>query len=117
MGVEMQNHGLPDLRRSAIIFSAPDDAKCFPRKSTRWPRHRQCGYIDFSDRNRDTFSRALAKLDTIPFEVSIPALTYSQARDVLIGQAIAVVSHMRVKNLETVPLNRILLADCPISPG
>jgi hypothetical protein len=45
----------------------------------------------------DTFSRTLAKLDTIPFEASIPTLTYSQARDVLIAQAIAVVSDMRVK--------------------
>src|ERR1700720_4207300 len=45
----------------------------------------------------DTFSRALAKLDTIPFEASIPALTYSQARDVLIAQAIAVVSDTRIE--------------------
>jgi hypothetical protein len=45
----------------------------------------------------DTFSRTLEKLDTIPFEVAIPALTYSQIRDVLIAQAIAVVSDMRVK--------------------
>ena len=45
----------------------------------------------------DAFSRTLAKLDTIPFEASIPELTYSQARDVLIAQAIAVVSDMRVK--------------------
>jgi hypothetical protein len=45
----------------------------------------------------DTFSRTLAKLDTIPFEASIPALTYNQARDVLIAQAIAAVSDMRVK--------------------
>ena len=45
----------------------------------------------------DTFSRTLAKLDTLPFEASIPALTYSQARDVLIAQAIAVVSEMRIE--------------------
>jgi hypothetical protein len=45
----------------------------------------------------DTFSRTLAQLDTLPFEAFIPALTYSQARDVLIAQAIAVVSDMRVK--------------------
>ncbi len=45
----------------------------------------------------DTFSRTLAKLDTIPFEASIPAPTYSQARDVLIAQAIAVVSDMRIE--------------------
>jgi DNA-directed RNA polymerase specialized sigma24 family protein len=45
----------------------------------------------------DTFSRTLAKLDTIPFEASIPALPHSQARDVLIAQAIAVVSDARIK--------------------
>jgi hypothetical protein len=45
----------------------------------------------------DTFSRTLAKLDTIPFEASIPELTYSQARDVFIAQAIAVVSDMRIE--------------------
>jgi len=37
------------------------------------------------------------KLDTIPFQASIPALTYSQARDVLIAQAIAVVSDIRIQ--------------------
>jgi DNA-directed RNA polymerase specialized sigma24 family protein len=45
----------------------------------------------------DTFSRTLAKLDTIPFEASIPEITYNQARDVLIAQAIAVVSDMRTE--------------------
>jgi len=45
----------------------------------------------------DTFSRTLAKLDTIPFEASTPTLTYIQARDVLIAQAIAVVSDMRTQ--------------------
>jgi DNA-directed RNA polymerase specialized sigma24 family protein len=45
----------------------------------------------------DTFSRTLAKLDTIPFKASIPALTYSQARDVLIAQAIAVLSDVRME--------------------
>ena len=45
----------------------------------------------------DTFTRTLAKLDTIPFEASTPELTYSQARDVLIAQAIAVVSDTRIE--------------------
>ena len=45
----------------------------------------------------DTFSRTLTKLDTIPFEASTPELTYSQARDVLIAQAIAVVSDTRIE--------------------
>jgi DNA-directed RNA polymerase specialized sigma24 family protein len=44
----------------------------------------------------DTFSRTLTKLDTIPFEASIPEITYNQARDVLVAQAIAVVSDTRV---------------------
>src|SRR6204780_3156610 len=48
----------------------------------------------------DTFSRTLAKLDTIPFEASIPTLTYSQARDALIAQGVAVLSDMRVKESE-----------------
>ena len=43
----------------------------------------------------DTFARTIAKLDMTAFESSIPALAYSQARDVLITQAIAVVSEAR----------------------
>jgi DNA-directed RNA polymerase specialized sigma24 family protein len=43
----------------------------------------------------DTFARTMAKLDVTAFESSIPALAYSQARDVLITQAIAVLSDAR----------------------
>src|SRR6201985_678850 len=43
----------------------------------------------------DTFARTMAKLDVTAFESSIPALVYSQARDVLITQAIAVLSDAR----------------------
>ena len=43
----------------------------------------------------DTFARTIAKLDMTAFESSIPALAYSQARDVLITQAIAVLSDAR----------------------
>ena len=43
----------------------------------------------------DTFARTMAKLDTTAFESSFPALTYTQARDVLITQAIAVLSDAR----------------------
>jgi DNA-directed RNA polymerase specialized sigma24 family protein len=43
----------------------------------------------------DTFERTMAKLDTTAFKSSIPALAYSQARDVLITQAIAVLSDAR----------------------
>ena len=43
----------------------------------------------------DTFARTLSKLDLTAFESSIPALAYSQARDVLITQAIGVLSDAR----------------------
>ena len=43
----------------------------------------------------DTFARAMAKLDMTTFEPSIPALAYSQAREVLITQAIAVLLDAR----------------------
>jgi DNA-directed RNA polymerase specialized sigma24 family protein len=43
----------------------------------------------------DTFARTMARLDMTAFESSIPALTYSQARDLLITQAIAVLSDAR----------------------
>jgi DNA-directed RNA polymerase specialized sigma24 family protein len=43
----------------------------------------------------DTFARTMAKLDMTAFESSIPAVAYSQARDVLITQAIAVLSDAR----------------------
>src|ERR1700704_4448760 len=43
----------------------------------------------------DTFARTVAKLDMTAFESSIPALAYSQARNVLITQAITVLSDAR----------------------
>ena len=43
----------------------------------------------------DVFARTMAKFDMTVFESSIPALAYSQARDVLITQAIAVLSDAR----------------------
>ncbi len=43
----------------------------------------------------DTLARTIAKLDMTAFEYSVPALAYSQARDVLITQAIAVLSDAR----------------------
>jgi hypothetical protein len=43
----------------------------------------------------DTFARTMAKLDMTAFESSIPAIPYSQVRDVLITQAIAVLSDRR----------------------
>ena len=43
----------------------------------------------------ETLARTIAKLDMTAFESSIPALAYSQARGVLITQAIAVLSDAR----------------------
>ncbi|MBB6143655.1 DNA-directed RNA polymerase specialized sigma24 family protein [Silvibacterium bohemicum] len=43
----------------------------------------------------DTFARTMAKLDITAFESSIPSLAYTQARDVLITEAIAVLSDAR----------------------
>jgi hypothetical protein len=43
----------------------------------------------------DTFARTMAKLDMTAFESSVPALAYSQARDVIITQAIAALSDAR----------------------
>ena len=43
----------------------------------------------------DTFARTMAKLDMTASQSSTPAFTYSQARDVLIDQAIAVLSDAR----------------------
>jgi hypothetical protein len=42
-----------------------------------------------------TFARTIAKLYMTSFDSSIPALAYSQARDVLIAQAITVLSDAR----------------------
>ena len=43
----------------------------------------------------DAFARTMAKLDMTAFDSSTPALAYSQARDVLITQAIGVLSDAR----------------------
>ena len=43
----------------------------------------------------DTFARTIVKLDMTAFESSMPTLTDSQARDVLITQSIAVLSDAR----------------------
>jgi hypothetical protein len=49
----------------------------------------------------DTLARTIAKLEMTAFESSIPALAYSQARDVLITQAIAVLSDARRQEEES----------------
>jgi DNA-directed RNA polymerase specialized sigma24 family protein len=55
----------------------------------------------------ETFERTMAKLEMTAFEHSIPALAYSQARDALITQAIAVLSDARRKEDE----NRFFQSD------
>ena len=64
----------------------------------------------------DTFARTMAKLDMTAFESSIPALAYSQARNVLITQAITVLSDARREEVRTGFLNQIQPADRPITP-
>jgi hypothetical protein len=54
----------------------------------------------------ETFSRTLAQLDTTPFDASAPLLAYSQAREVLISQALDVLTDSRKADEE----NRILEA-------
>jgi hypothetical protein len=64
----------------------------------------------------DTFVRTMAKLDMTAFDSSIPALAYSQARDVLITQAIAVLSDERRKEDENWPFqpnSTVSLPDYP----
>jgi DNA-directed RNA polymerase specialized sigma24 family protein len=55
----------------------------------------------------DTFERTMAKLEITAFESSIPELAYSQARDVLITQAITVLSDARTEEDE----NRLFQSD------
>jgi DNA-directed RNA polymerase specialized sigma24 family protein len=49
----------------------------------------------------ETFARTIAKLDMTAFESSTPAIAYSQARDVLITQAIDVLFDARREEDET----------------
>jgi DNA-directed RNA polymerase specialized sigma24 family protein len=60
----------------------------------------------------DTFARTIAKLDMTAFESSAPALAYGQARDVLIAQAIAVLSDARreedeIRSFETTSIGSL----------
>jgi hypothetical protein len=64
----------------------------------------------------DTFSRTMAKLDMISFESSIPALAYNQARDVLITEAIAVLSDVRREEDEISLLQPTSLGRLPDLP-
>ena len=59
----------------------------------------------------ETFVRTMAKLDTTAIESANPALVYSQAREVLITQAIAVLSDARREEDE----NRSSQAISPVS--
>ena len=64
----------------------------------------------------DTFARTMAKLDMTAFESSIPALAYRQARDVLITQAIAVLSDVRREEDEIAPFQPTSLGRLPDLP-
>jgi DNA-directed RNA polymerase specialized sigma24 family protein len=64
----------------------------------------------------DTFARTIAKLDMTAFESSMPTLAYSLARDVLITQAITVLSDARreeEENLFFQPTSMGTLPDLP----
>lgn len=54
----------------------------------------------------ETFSRTITQLETTPLDASAPLLAYSQARDVLISQALDVLADSRKDDEE----NRILQA-------
>ena len=64
----------------------------------------------------DTFARTMTKLDMTAFESSIPALAYSQARDVLITQAIAVLSDARREEDESQFFQPSSIASLPNLP-
>jgi hypothetical protein len=64
----------------------------------------------------NTFVRTMARLDMTAFESSIPALAYGQARDVLITEAIAVLSDVRREEDESQvfqPSSIVSLPDLP----
>jgi DNA-directed RNA polymerase specialized sigma24 family protein len=64
----------------------------------------------------DTFARTMAKLDMTAFESSIPALAYSQARNVLITQAIAVLTDARREEDENQFFQRSSIGSLPDLP-
>jgi hypothetical protein len=64
----------------------------------------------------DTFARTIAKLDSTVFESSIPALAYSQARDVLIAEAITVLSVARREEDENQFLQPTSIGSLPDVP-
>ena len=64
----------------------------------------------------DTFSRTMAKLESIAFDSSVPALAYNQAREVLITQAIAVLSDVRRDEDERSLLQPMSLGTLPDLP-
>jgi hypothetical protein len=69
-----------------------------------------------SERVEDTFARTMAKLDMTAFESSVPALAYGQARDILITQAIAVLSDARREEAENRVFRLNSIGSLPDSP-
>jgi hypothetical protein len=64
----------------------------------------------------DTFTRTMTELDSTALDASIPAVAYSQARDVLITQAITVLSHARKGNDENQLFQRESFGSLPDIP-
>jgi hypothetical protein len=64
----------------------------------------------------DTFSRTMARLDMISFESSIPGLACNQARDVLITEAIALLSNVGREEDDNSLLQPTSLRELPDHP-
>lgn len=64
----------------------------------------------------DTFIRTMTELDRTAFDASIPAIAYSQARNVLITQAITVLSDVRKGNDENQLFQRDSFGSLPDLP-
>ena len=64
----------------------------------------------------ETFSRTMAKLDSIVLEASMPAVAYSQLRYVFISQAIAVLSEVRRERSESALSRPTSLSGLPDLP-
>jgi DNA-directed RNA polymerase specialized sigma subunit len=64
----------------------------------------------------ETFSRTMIQLDVTPLDMSIPDFAYNQAREVLIAQAIGVLSTTRREEEESGNLLPISLGELPDLP-
>jgi hypothetical protein len=61
----------------------------------------------------ETFSRVMVQLNATPFDPSVPDCAYNQAREVLIAQAIAVLSSVRREEEEAGSLLPSVIGELP----